>query len=124
MSDIEKSPVRTVLRRDWLALLLGIGVVAGSTGFNYVHKVYMPTYALTQLHFPPVSSYLGAAVTGLVQAITGPMFGALSDRVGRHRAAVDRVPAGVRDHVSDVPDPQHLADRDRRLLRCRRSSAC
>ena len=84
-SDIEKSPARTVLRRDWFALLLGIGVVAGSTGFNYVHKVYMPTYALTQLHFPPVSSYLGAAVTGLVQAITGPMFGALSDRVGRHR---------------------------------------
>jgi MFS transporter, MHS family, proline/betaine transporter len=85
VGDIEKSPVRTVLRRDWFALLLGIGVVAGSTGFNYVHKVYMPTYALTQLHFPPVSSYLGAAVTGLVQAITGPMFGALSDRVGRHR---------------------------------------
>jgi MHS family proline/betaine transporter-like MFS transporter len=85
VGDIETSPVRTVLRRDWFALLLGIGVVAGSTGFNYVHKVYMPTYALTQLHFPPVSSYLGAAVTGLVQAITGPMFGALSDRVGRHR---------------------------------------
>jgi MFS transporter, MHS family, proline/betaine transporter len=84
-NDIEKSPVCTVLRRDWFELLLGVGVVAGSTAFNYVHKVYMPTYALTQLHFPPVSAYLGAAVTGLFQAITGPMFGALSDRVGRHR---------------------------------------
>jgi MHS family proline/betaine transporter-like MFS transporter len=83
-NDIEKSPVCTVLRRDWFELLLGVGVVAGSTAFNYVHKVYMPTYALTQLHFPPVSAYLGAAVTGLFQAITGPMFGALSDRVGRH----------------------------------------
>jgi MHS family proline/betaine transporter-like MFS transporter len=82
---LEKSPFKAVLRRDWRSLLLGIGVVAGSTGFNYVHKVYMPTYALTQLHFPPVSSYLGAAVTGLVQAIAGPMFGALSDRVGRRR---------------------------------------
>jgi MHS family proline/betaine transporter-like MFS transporter len=81
---LEKSPFKAVLRRDWRSLLLGIGVVAGSTGFNYVHKVYMPTYALTQLHFPPVSSYLGAAVTGLVQAITGPMFGALSDRIGRY----------------------------------------
>jgi MHS family proline/betaine transporter-like MFS transporter len=82
---LEKSPFKAVLTRDWRNLLLGIGVVAGSTGFNYVHKVYMPTYALTQLHFPPTSSYLGAAVTGLVQAITGPMFGALSDRYGRYR---------------------------------------
>lgn len=81
---VEKSPLRTVLRRDWASLLLGIAIVAGSTGFNYVHKVYMPTYALTQLHFPPTSSYLGAAVTGLVQAITGPLFGGLSDRYGRH----------------------------------------
>jgi MHS family proline/betaine transporter-like MFS transporter len=82
---LEPSPFRAVLARDWVSLLLGIGVVAGSTGFNYVHKVYMPTYALTQLHFPPTSSYLGAATTGLVQMITGPMFGALSDRYGRYR---------------------------------------
>jgi MFS transporter, MHS family, proline/betaine transporter len=82
---LEKSPFRALLTRDWVSLLLGIGVIAGSTGFNYVHKVYMPTYALTQLHFPPTSSFLGAAVTGLVQMITGPMFGAVSDRYGRYR---------------------------------------
>jgi MHS family proline/betaine transporter-like MFS transporter len=90
---LEKSPFKAVLTRDWRNLLLGIGVVAGSTGFNYVHKVYMPTYALTQLHFPPTSSYLGAAVTGLVQAITGPMFGALSDRYGRYRVLWIAFPA-------------------------------
>src|SRR5579862_1269358 len=90
---LETSPFKTVLGRDWRSLLLGIGVVAGSTGFNYVHKVYMPTYALTQLHFPPTSSYLGAAVTGLVQAITGPIFGALSDRVGRYRVLWIAFPA-------------------------------
>jgi len=84
-AEIEKSPWRTVLTRDWPSLLLGIGVVAGSTGFNYVHKVYMPTYALTQLHFAPTSAYLGAAVVGLVQSFAGPLFGALSDRVGRYR---------------------------------------
>jgi MHS family proline/betaine transporter-like MFS transporter len=83
--QIEKSPWRTVLRRDWPSLLLGIGVVAGSTGFNYVHKVYMPTYALTQLHFLPTSAYLGAAMVGLVQSFAGPVFGAMSDRFGRYR---------------------------------------
>jgi MHS family proline/betaine transporter-like MFS transporter len=91
--ELEKSPFKALLKRDWKSLLPGIGVVAGSTGFNYVHKVYMPTYALTQLHFPPTSSYLGAAVTGLVQAITGPMFGALSDRLGRYRVLSIAFPA-------------------------------
>jgi MHS family proline/betaine transporter-like MFS transporter len=84
-AEIEKKPWLTVLTRDWRSLLLGIGVVAGSTGFNYVHKVYMPTYALTQLHFPPTSAYLGAAMVGLVQSFAGPFFGALSDRIGRYR---------------------------------------
>jgi MFS family permease len=90
---IESSPVRAVFGRDWMSLLLGIGVVAGSTGFNYVHKVYMPTYALTQLHFPATSSYLGAAVTGLVQTFAGPLFGAWSDRIGRYRVLWIAFPA-------------------------------
>ncbi len=84
-AEIEKSPWLTVLMRDWPSLLLGIGVVAGSTGFNYVHKVYMPTYALRELHFAPTTAYLGAAVVGLVQSFAGPLFGGLSDRVGRFR---------------------------------------
>lgn len=84
-ADIEKSPWLTLLKRDWPSLLLGIGVVAGSTGFNYVHKVYMPTYALRELHFAPTTAYLGAATVGLVQSFAGPLFGGLSDRVGRVR---------------------------------------
>jgi MFS transporter, MHS family, proline/betaine transporter len=90
--QVEKSPWRAVLRRDWPSLLLGVGAVAGSTGFNYVHKVYMPTYALTQLHFAPTTSYLGAAVTGLFQAFSGPMFGAWSDRFGRYRVLLIAFP--------------------------------
>jgi MHS family proline/betaine transporter-like MFS transporter len=81
----EKSPLRVVLVRDRMNLLLGIGVVAGVTAFNYVHKVYMPTYALRQLHIPATSSFIGAVVTGVVLLITAPMFGALSDRYGRFR---------------------------------------
>jgi MHS family proline/betaine transporter-like MFS transporter len=82
---LEKSPLRVVLARDGMNLLLGIGVVAGVTAFNYVHKVYMPTYALTQLHLPATSSFIGAVVTGVILTVTGPMFGALSDRYGRFR---------------------------------------
>jgi MHS family proline/betaine transporter-like MFS transporter len=93
--SVEKSPLLTVLSRDGLYILLGIGVVAGNTAFNYVHKVYMPTYAVTQLHLPATSSYLAAFVAGLAAMLTGPIFGALSDRYGRFRVLAFALPAVV-----------------------------
>jgi len=81
----EKSPLMTVLVQDRVKLLLGIGVVAGATAFNYVHKLYMPTYAVKQLHIPATSSFIGALITGLVLMLTAPVFGTLSDRYGRFR---------------------------------------
>jgi MHS family proline/betaine transporter-like MFS transporter len=93
--SVEESPLRTVLGRDGLYVLLGIGLVAGNTAFNYVHKVYMPTYAVTQLHLPAVSSYAGAFVAGFTAMLTGPIFGALSDRFGRVRVLALALPAVV-----------------------------
>jgi MFS family permease len=93
--SVEKSPLLTVLSRDGLCVLLGIGVVAGNTAFNYVHKVYMPTYAVTQLHLPATSSYLAAFVAGLAAMLTGPIFGAASDRYGRFRVLAFALPAVV-----------------------------
>lgn len=81
----EKTPLRDVLVKGRYHLLLAIGVVAGATAFNYVHKLYMPTYALKQLHIAATSSYLGALVTGLTLMIMAPVFGTLSDRFGRFR---------------------------------------
>lgn len=80
-----KTPLRDVLIKGRTSLLLAIGVVSGATAFNYVHKLYMPTYALKQLHIAATSSYLGALVTGLMLMIMAPVFGSLSDRYGRFR---------------------------------------
>lgn len=79
------SPLRSVLVHERLNLLLGIGVVSGATAFNYVHKLYMPTYALKQLHITATSSFLGALMTGAILMVTAPIFGSLSDRFGRFR---------------------------------------
>lgn len=92
-AKLEKSPLRAVFRRDGVQLLLGIGIVAGNTAFNYVHKTYMPAYAMTQLHFPAASSLVGAFVAGLAAMVTGPMFGALSDRYGRFRVLSIALPS-------------------------------
>lgn len=53
-------------------MLLGAGVVAAATAFNYVHKLYMPTYAVKQLHIPATSSFIGAVVTGVMLMIAAP----------------------------------------------------
>jgi MFS transporter, MHS family, proline/betaine transporter len=79
----QKSPLREIFTNDWRNMLLGAGVVAGATAFNYVHKVYMPTYAIKQLHLPATSSFLGALVTGAVLMVAAPVVGALSDHFGR-----------------------------------------
>ena len=80
-----KTPLRDVLVKGRSRLVLAIGVVSGATAFNYVHKLYMPTYALKQLGIAATSSYLGALVTGATLMVMAPVFGGLSDRYGRFR---------------------------------------
>ena len=80
-----KTPLRDVLIKGHVSLLLAIGVVAGATAFNYVHQLYMPIYALKQLHIAATSSYLGALMTGITLMIMAPVFGGLSDQYGRFR---------------------------------------
>jgi len=83
--ETHRTPLRDVLIKGHVSLLLAIGVVSGATAFNYVHKLYMPTYALKQLHITATSSYMGALITGVMLMIMAPVFGGLSDRLGRFR---------------------------------------
>lgn len=82
---VVRTPLRDVLIKGHVSLLLAIGVVAGATAFNYVHKLYMPIYALKQLNITATSSYLGALMTGITLMLMAPIFGGLSDRHGRFR---------------------------------------
>ncbi|KAA2229253.1 MFS transporter [Pseudomonas brenneri] len=84
-STVVRTPLRDVLIKGHVSLLLAIGVVAGATAFNYVHKLYMPIYALKQLNITATSSYLGALMTGITLMLMAPIFGGLSDRHGRFR---------------------------------------
>jgi MHS family proline/betaine transporter-like MFS transporter len=70
---------------QWVNLLLAIGIVAQSTVGVYVLQLYMPMYAVKQLHMPAAASFGVVVLNGGLQFILSPVMGALSDRIGRIR---------------------------------------
>ncbi|SAK39283.1 major facilitator family transporter [Caballeronia hypogeia] len=70
---------------QWLNLLLAVGIVAQSTVGVYVLQLYMPLYAVKQLHLPATASFAVVVLNGGLQFILSPVMGALSDRLGRIR---------------------------------------
>ncbi len=76
-----KSPLSVTLRHNFPRVLTAAGCVGVATLSMYL-LLYMPTYAIKNLHLPSYSGYLGGAVGGLVTLICAPMIGKLADRVG------------------------------------------
>jgi MHS family proline/betaine transporter-like MFS transporter len=70
---------------QWVNLLLAIGIVAQSTVGVYVLQLYMPMYAVKQLHMSAAASFGVVVLNGTLQFILSPVMGALSDRIGRIR---------------------------------------
>jgi MFS transporter, MHS family, proline/betaine transporter len=70
---------------QWLNLLLAVGIVAQSTVGVYVLQLYMPMYAVKQLHLPATASFAVVVLNGGLQFLFSPLMGALSDRLGRIR---------------------------------------
>ncbi|MFM0059464.1 MFS transporter [Paraburkholderia phytofirmans] len=70
---------------QWLNLLLAVGIVAQSTVGVYVLQLYMPMYAVKQLHMPAAASFGVVVLNGGLQFLLSPVMGALSDRIGRIR---------------------------------------
>ena len=66
-------------------LVPATGLIVLSTIGSYVLLLYMPTYAIRQLHLPPSLAYYSVMAAGLVQFVLSPCFGALADRIGAAR---------------------------------------
>ena len=73
------------LGRQWGNLLLATGIVAQSTVGVYILQLYMPMYAVKQLHMTTASSFGVVVINGGLQFLLSPVMGALSDRIGRVR---------------------------------------
>jgi MHS family proline/betaine transporter-like MFS transporter len=76
------APLRQLFATQWERLLLAIGVVVLSTSSNYI-ILYMPTFAIRQLHLPQTLGFIATLIGGFVLMFGAPLFGHMSDRFGR-----------------------------------------
>jgi MHS family proline/betaine transporter-like MFS transporter len=63
--------------------LVCMGIVIAGTIAFYVILLYMPTFARTQLHLPLDQAFFAQTISLACLVVLTPIFGALSDRVGR-----------------------------------------
>jgi MHS family proline/betaine transporter-like MFS transporter len=73
------------LASQWVNLVLAVGIVAQSTVGVYILQLYMPMYAVKQLHMAAATSFGVVVLNGGLQFALSPVMGALSDRIGRLR---------------------------------------
>ncbi|MPW21346.1 MFS transporter [Paraburkholderia sp. CNPSo 3157] len=82
------APVRELLAHSKGRILLAAGIMAVSTAASYLMILYMPTYAVKQLHLPASTGFAATVVTGAILMIFTPLMGHLADRYGRSRMMV------------------------------------
>lgn len=79
----EKLSIGTLLAKHRRSVLVSFGLVVSGTITYYVVLVYMPTFAKTQLNIPLTDAFVAQVVGLLCLTAVIPLFGWLSDRIGR-----------------------------------------
>jgi MFS transporter, MHS family, proline/betaine transporter len=82
-----QAPLRELFVDQWGRLLLTIGAVAASTSSQYV-LLYMPTYAIRELHLPQSVGFIAAVAAAALQTLVVPLVGLWVDRVGQVRIMI------------------------------------
>nr|WP_150588850.1 MFS transporter [Pandoraea eparura] len=75
-------PKRGVYVRNWFLTIFSIMGMSVST---YVMMYYMPTYCIQYLGLPPKMSMLTGVAASTISLVMCPIYGALSDRMGRRK---------------------------------------
>ncbi|MDR5798073.1 MFS transporter [Caballeronia sp. LZ008] len=77
------TPLRDVIREYPRGVFSSLLMVVLWTVCTYVILFYIPTYVVKYLHMPQREGFISGIVSGSVLMAMAPMFGALSDRVGK-----------------------------------------
>ena len=77
-----RTPVRDVVREHPIEVLLAMGAAVVSNSSAYI-ILYIPTYAMKELHLPQSTGFTATFVGAVILGIVSPFAGHLSDRFGR-----------------------------------------
>jgi MHS family proline/betaine transporter-like MFS transporter len=81
-AEAAHAPMRELLVHQWDRLLLAIGVVVISNSSQYM-IVYMPTYAIKELHLSQSVGFTAAVLAAALQTLVVPFVGMWVDKVGQ-----------------------------------------
>jgi metabolite-proton symporter len=81
--DVVKKPFLEVFRRDWRGFLLAVGITVSEVGLAYLLTVFVVNYATTTLGLPRDVILKAVVYAALVEFVTLPLAGWLSDIYGR-----------------------------------------
>jgi metabolite-proton symporter len=81
--DVLNQPTLGVLRQEWRNLLLAIGITVSEVGVAYLLTVFVITYSTTILALPRQTILNAVVYAALVEFLTLPLAGWLSDLFGR-----------------------------------------
>jgi MHS family shikimate/dehydroshikimate transporter-like MFS transporter len=81
--QVIKQPVLETLRSYPRNLLIGIGAHIADTACAYLYATFIVSYATQTLEIPRSTVLTGVIIFGVVVIVLQPVYGALSDRIGR-----------------------------------------
>lgn len=81
--EVVSQPILEIFRRDWRNLLLAVGITVSEVGLAYLLTVFVITYATTKLGMPRQTVLNAVVYAALVEFVTLPLAGWLSDLFGR-----------------------------------------
>ncbi|WP_395296462.1 MFS transporter [Kitasatospora hibisci] len=79
----ERPPLVAVFRHHWREVLVAVGARMAENISYYVMTTFVLAYAVTHVHLPKQTALNAVLIASAVQFALIPVFGALSDRVGR-----------------------------------------
>ncbi|MGW2398863.1 MFS transporter [Kitasatospora sp. NPDC001664] len=79
----EQPPLVAVLRHHWREVLTAVGARMAENISYYVMTTFVLAYAVGHVHLPKQTALNAVLIASAVQFALIPLFGALSDRVGR-----------------------------------------
>ncbi len=85
------SAIKQKVQRQFSDILIAMGILVGATAASYINIAYMPTYVTRHLNLSMQEAFAALVISLLGMLVIIPLFGALSDRIGRKRILITAI---------------------------------